>query len=82
MMLHSTDYLELFSILAVGWQWILQAAAAREALARGVTPAAFYEGKLCAAQYWIATELGRIPHLASLCRSAEGSYARMKPEWF
>ena len=82
MMRHSADYLELFSILAVGWQWLLQAAAAREALARGAEPAGFYEGKLCAAQYWIATELPRAPHLASLCRSAEDSFARMKPEWF
>jgi alkylation response protein AidB-like acyl-CoA dehydrogenase len=82
MMLHSTDYLDLFSLLAVGWQWLLQATAAREALAAGRGPSGFYEGKLCAAQYWIATELPRIPHLAALCRSAEGSYARMKPEWF
>ena len=82
MMLHSADYLELFSIVTIGWQWLLQAAAAREALARGAEPAGFYEGKLCAAAYWIATELPRVPHLASLCRSAEGSYARMKPDWF
>jgi Acetyl-CoA dehydrogenase C-terminal like len=82
MMLHSADYLELFSILAVGWQWLLQAAAAREALTRCAEPAGFYEGKLCAAAYWIATEVPRIDHLAALCRSAEGSYARMRPAWF
>ena len=84
MMLHSTDYLELFSTMVVGWQWLLQAAAAREALARcpGQEREAFYEGKLCAAQYWIATELPRIPHLAALCRTAEDSYARMRPDWF
>jgi butyryl-CoA dehydrogenase len=82
MMLHSADYLDLFSTVAVAWQWILQAAAAREALARGDEPAGFFEGKLCAAQYWIATELPRVDHLAALCRSAEDSYARMKPEWF
>jgi butyryl-CoA dehydrogenase len=82
MTLHSADYLELFSTVAVAWQWLLQAAAAREALARGDAPAGFYEGKLCAAQYWIATELPKIDHLAALCRAAEDSYARMKPEWF
>lgn len=82
MMLHSSDYLELFSIVAVGWQWLLQAAAARGAMARGAEPRGFYEGKLCAAQYWIATELPRAGHLAELCRSAEDSYARMAPEWF
>jgi len=88
MMLHSADYLELFSLVTIGWQWLLQAAAAREALSRGpgsdrgAVLAGFHEGKLCAAEYWIATELPRVPHLAALCRSAEGSYARMKPEWF
>ena len=84
MMLHSADYLELFSLVTIGWQWLLQAAAAREALSRGREPAlaCFHEGKLCAAEYWIATELPRVPHLAALCRSAEGSYGRMKPEWF
>jgi butyryl-CoA dehydrogenase len=82
MLLHAADYLELFSIVAVAWQWLLQAAAAREALARGAQPAGFYEGKLCAAAYWIATEVPRVAHLAALCRTAEGSYARMRPEWF
>ena len=83
MMLHSVDYLELFSVLVIGWQWLHQAAAAREQLAgedRGLGD--FYEGKLCAAQYWISTEIPRIPALAELCRSAEDSYARMKPAWF
>ena len=82
MMRHSADYLELFSVLIVGWQWLLQAAAAREALARGAEPAGFHKGKLCAAQYWLATELPRIDQLAELCRSGEDSYARMSPDWF
>lgn len=82
MMRHSADYLELFSILVVAWLWLLQAAAAREAAARGEGPSGFHEGKLCAAQYWIATELPRVAHLAELCRTAEDSYARMQPDWF
>jgi butyryl-CoA dehydrogenase len=82
MMLHSVDYLELFSILVTSWQWLLQAAAAQEGLARKDSLADFYEGKLCAAQYWISTEIPRIPALAELCRSAEDSYERMKPAWF
>jgi butyryl-CoA dehydrogenase len=82
MMLHSVDYLDLFSTTIVAWQWILQAAVAKEALSAGRGPTAFYEGKVCAAEYWIHTELPRIEHLAHLCRSGEGSYARMSPEWF
>jgi butyryl-CoA dehydrogenase len=82
MMLHSVDYLDLFSTVVIAWQWLLQAAVAKEAHAAGRGPTAFYEGKICAAEYWIHTELPRIDHLAHLCRSGEASYARMSPEWF
>jgi butyryl-CoA dehydrogenase len=84
MMRHSVDYLDLFSTAVVGWQWLLQAAVAHEKLTAGATEAAtaFYEGKICAAQYWIGTELPRVEHLARLCRSGEDSYARMRAEWF
>ncbi len=82
MLRHSADFLDLFSVLAVAWRWLAQAAAAKEGLARGGGDADFYEGKLAAAQYWFAVELPRVPHLASLCRTGEDSYARMRPEWF
>ena len=59
-----------------------QAAAAKEGLAKGKGPPEFYEGKLCAAQYWIAAELPRVGYLGALCRSGEDSYARMKSDWF
>ncbi len=76
MMLHSADYLELFSILAVGWQWLRAAT-----LAHG-REEDFYRGKLQAAQYWFATEVPRVAQLAALCERGDDSYARMKPEWF
>ena len=82
MLRHSADFLELFSVLAVAWRWLAQAAAAKEALGRGTPDADFYEGKLAAAQYWLAVELPRVPLLARLCRTGEDSYARMRPEWF
>jgi len=82
MMRHSVDYLDLFSTVVIAWQWLLQAAVAREGLAASRHPADLYEGKLCAAEYWIKTELPRIDHLAHLCRSGESSYARMNPAWF
>ncbi|HLL02557.1 MAG TPA: acyl-CoA dehydrogenase [Myxococcaceae bacterium] len=82
MLRHSADYMELFSIVAVAWRWLDQAAAAREGLARGGEDRDFYEGKLCAAQYWFATEVPRVPHLVELCRSGEDSYTRMRAEWF
>jgi len=77
MLLHSADYLDLVSTAAIAWIWLAQAAAAREA--KSSDP--FYLGKLAAAQYWIASELPRIGHLAALCRNGEDSYARVQPEW-
>jgi butyryl-CoA dehydrogenase len=82
MLRHSAHYMELFSVLAVAWRWLAQAAAAKEGLARNEGGGDFYEGKLAAAQYWFATELPRVSLLVTLCRSGEDSYTRMRPEWF
>jgi butyryl-CoA dehydrogenase len=85
MLLHAFDYLDMFSTISVAWQWIEQAAAAKEGLARegSAGPSAdFYRGKLSAAEYWVKTELPRVHHLAGLCMSGEDSYARARPEWF
>ena len=83
MMRHASDYLDLLATVVVGWMWILQAAAAREGLARdpSAEDRAFYEGELCAAQYWIATEIGRVGYLAALCRGNDDSYARVHADW-
>src|SRR5262249_9514596 len=81
MLLHSADYLDLFSVIAVAWQWILQAAAAKEGLAARPSDGDFYQGKILAAQYFLATELPRVKQLAALCRAGEDSYAKMRPEW-
>jgi hypothetical protein len=80
MLRHSADYLELFSIVAVGWQWMLHAAAAKEA--RGAASEAFYAGKLAAAQYWFTTEVPRVAQLAELCRSGEDSFVRIPLDGF
>ena len=84
MMLHSVDYLDLFSTVVIAWQWMLQAAVAKEKLAKAPDAASadFYQGKVCAAEYWIQTELPRAELLASLCSSGESSYARMNDAWF
>jgi butyryl-CoA dehydrogenase len=80
-LLHSADFLDLLSTLVVAWMWLLQAAVAKEALAKSPADPALYDGKLCAAQYFIRTELPRIDLLAGLCRSGEDSYARVRPGW-
>jgi alkylation response protein AidB-like acyl-CoA dehydrogenase len=82
MLLHSADFLAMFSIVAVAWQWILQAAVATEALAADSIPRDFYEGKLAACRYWLSTELPRADVHAALCTAAESSYAKMRADWF
>jgi alkylation response protein AidB-like acyl-CoA dehydrogenase len=85
MLLHAVDYLDLFATVVIAWQWIELAAVAREALAgalprgRAARDAGFYTAKLAAAQYWIRTELPRLPHLAKLCRDGEDSYGKLDP---
>jgi hypothetical protein len=81
MLLHSTDYLELFGILVVAWQHLAMASAARRLLPDATgEQAAFLRGKLLAAEYWTATELPRLTTLAALCRTGEDSYARIRPD--
>jgi len=82
MLAHSADYLELCSLVVVGWLWLAQAAVACEALDRGAPDGDFYRGKLAAAQYFICTEVPRAEHLAWLCRDFEDSYATIRPEQF
>lgn len=71
---HSADYLELFSILVIGWMHVKLANAAREG--------DFGDGLRQSARYWLATEVPRIEHLARLCEDAESSYLDMKDAWF
>jgi butyryl-CoA dehydrogenase len=82
MLLHSHDFLEMASIVVVAWQHLAMAAAARSALAGPARthPPAFYEGKLRAAQYWIANEVPRVARLADLCVQGESSYAAIADE--
>jgi butyryl-CoA dehydrogenase len=82
MLLHSADYLAAFSIVAVAWVWLWQAAVAAEALRGDAIPRDFYAGKLAACRYWITTELPRVQLLGALCRSGERSFADMRDEWF
>ncbi|MFT3835670.1 MAG: acyl-CoA dehydrogenase [Myxococcaceae bacterium] len=70
---HSADYLELMSALVLGWVWLeLSAKAPDDDFGRGLKQAA---------QYWIRTEVSRVPELAARCESAERSYLDLKPEW-
>jgi butyryl-CoA dehydrogenase len=81
MLAHAADYMQMFSIFAIAWQWIRMAAAARAGLERDRASADFYRGKIAAARYWLATELPRIPQLARLSLE-DDSFLTANPEWF
>jgi alkylation response protein AidB-like acyl-CoA dehydrogenase len=81
----ATLYLELFGIVAIGWQWLLQAITAEKALATNSAPADadFYRGKIRTCRYFFAYELPKIRGLAArLKESGDGITVTMKPEWF
>ncbi|MEM9194735.1 MAG: acyl-CoA dehydrogenase, partial [Myxococcota bacterium] len=71
----STAYLDLLSIVVVGWmQTRLATAGARRGDDYG-------RGLVQGARYWAAHELPRVALLAERCRS-DTSFRAMKPEWF
>jgi alkylation response protein AidB-like acyl-CoA dehydrogenase len=70
---HATDYMELMSILVVGWMWTeMSARAPRDDFGRGIDHAG---------RYWITTEIPRIGPLVTLCESAERSFLDVSPDW-
>jgi butyryl-CoA dehydrogenase len=81
----ATLYLELFGIVAIGWQWILQAVTAAKALGASTdaADADFYRGKIHTCRYFFAYELPKVRGLAArLKESGDGITVQMKPEWF
>ncbi|MHB8091935.1 MAG: acyl-CoA dehydrogenase [Syntrophales bacterium] len=81
----ATLYLDLFGIVTIAWQWLLQGLKATEALGRATTEeeANFYRGKLQTCRYFFAYELPKVKGIAPRLReSADGLTVHMKPEWF
>jgi butyryl-CoA dehydrogenase len=80
----ATLYIELFGIIAVAWQWLLQALTVRKALAGGPLEADvnFYQGKLFAFRFFFAYELPKIEGLATRLHNSDGLTLEMKEEYF
>ena len=70
MMAHSADYLEAFSVVAIGWQW----ARLWTASTRLPIDDPFARGLAHAARYWIATEIPRVAQLVALAGGPDRSY--------
>jgi butyryl-CoA dehydrogenase len=80
----ATLYLELFGIIAVAWQWLLQALAASRALrSHPAQPEMnFYQGKLHTCKYFFEYELPKTMGLCARLRRGDGLTVEMKEDWF
>jgi alkylation response protein AidB-like acyl-CoA dehydrogenase len=80
----ATLYIELFGIIAVAWQWLLQALTVRNALAGGPSEADvnFYQGKMFTFRFFFAYELPKIEGLATRLLNSDGLTLEMKEEYF
>ena len=80
----ATLYLEFFGVIAVGWQWLLQAIAAQRALTLNPTGAEmnFYQGKLYTFRYFFQYELPKIDGLARTLLASSGITVEMKKDFF
>ncbi len=80
----ATLYLELFGIITIAWQWLLQATKASIALrsASNKKDDTFYKSKIHTCRYFFTYELPKIKGIAETLGKAEGLTLKMRPEWF
>jgi butyryl-CoA dehydrogenase len=80
----ATLYLELFGIVSVAWQWLVQATALVKALRteQGRAEANFYHGKFFAFRYFFEYELPKIQGLAKRLMNSDGLTVEIKPDLF
>ena len=80
----ATLYLELFGIVSVAWQWLVQAAAVVKALRNNPSGAEanFYNGKFFAFRYFFEYELPKIQGLAKRLMNTDGLTVEIKPDFF
>ncbi|MEM9460465.1 MAG: acyl-CoA dehydrogenase [Myxococcota bacterium] len=79
---YATDMLDLMSTLVVGAEWIELAGVAQQGLGSRPGDAAFYRGKLQAAQYWVTHELPRVDLLAARIAAGDDAFEAMSPDGF
>ncbi len=80
----ATLYLEMFGIVTIAWQWLLQGIAAQKGLSRGPKKAEadFYQGKLFTLRYFFAYELPKTLGLARRLSSGDGLTVEMSRDFF
>jgi alkylation response protein AidB-like acyl-CoA dehydrogenase len=80
----ATLYLELFGIMTIAWQWLVQAIKAEEALQAGATgdDYDFYQGKIFTLRYFYEYELVKIDSLMKRLLSEDNVTVEMEAAWF
>ena len=80
----ATLYLELFGIMTIAWQWLVQAIKAEEALLAGASGDNFdfYQGKIFTLRYFYEYELVKIDALIKRLLSEDNVTVEMEAEWF
>ena len=80
----ATLYLELFGIMTIAWQWLVQAIKAEEALQAGATgdDFDFYQGKIFTLRYFYEYELIKIDALMKRLLSEDNVTVEMEAAWF
>ncbi len=83
-MADATLYLEFFSIIAIAWQWLIQATAAKKALAAKLEEGEinFYQGKVFTCTYFFGYELPKIEGLAVRLTHSDGVTIKMQGQYF
>jgi len=78
----ATLYLELFGIVSVAWQWLLQAMVASRKLKEGFSPEdeRFYQGKLLTCRYFYAYEVPKTEGLMARLMNNDGLTVEMNLE--
>ena len=80
----ATLYLELFGIMTIAWQWLVQAIKAEEALLAGASGDNFnfYQGKIFTLRYFYEYELGKMDVLMKRLLSEDNVTVEMEAAYF
>jgi alkylation response protein AidB-like acyl-CoA dehydrogenase len=80
----ATLYLELFGIVSIAWQWLVQAIAVQKAFERGhpTGEEKFYQGKLYAFRFFYGYELPKIEGLVKRLMNTDGLTVEMGESFF
>jgi hypothetical protein len=79
---NASEYLELFSQMAVAWQLLRQAVVARKALDRGTSEEDFYTSKILTARFYANRVIPHALATTQIIKSNERTALDFSPEWF